>query len=115
MKKNLWAFCICMISILALSINLHWLAGLLSVFIVLSLVKLSPSRAFIIGFLSSFLSWAGFAYYQSLLNEHLLASQVGDLLGGLSSLVLTLITGFLGGLAGGLIGTCAALIFRQDL
>jgi hypothetical protein len=68
--------------------------------------------AFIAGFLAVGISWWGYAYYLDLSNGSLLSVRMGEILGGLSPLLLTLVTGLFGGLFGGL-GALTGALARQ--
>lgn len=75
------------------------LAGLLAM-----LIKLKPTTSFLAGFLGVALLWGGYATYLDVLNEGVLSSRIGEMFGGLNSVLLILATAIFGGLLGGLGG-----------
>lgn len=81
---------------------LPWWSIVILVSILAYLFNLAPGITFIAGFLGVFALWAGYAAYLNAGNEGILASRIGALFGGLSPLLLVLITGLIGGIFGGL-------------
>ncbi len=61
------------------------------------------------GFIAVFLLWGGMAFYLSNGNDGILAEKIGALLGGIPGIAVILITGFLGGLVGGLAALTGSL------
>lgn len=70
--------------------------------------------SFLIGFFSGALLWWGVTYYLTTVNLDILAARMGQLFGGLSPLGMTLLTGLIGGLLGGL-GAWSANLGRKML
>lgn len=81
-----------------------WWGIALAVMIVTYLLNKNYWTSFLVGFLAVFLLWGGFAFIKDVSNGSILSSQVGDLLQGLPSIALVLLTGVIGGLVGGLSG-----------
>lgn len=80
------------------------------------LVRSRPMLAFLQGLAAGFLLWGGLAFFHDQANDHLLSSQIGALFQGISPFVIVLITGVIGGLAGGfgaLTGATLRAIFQQ--
>jgi hypothetical protein len=71
-------------------------------FAVALLVHQKAGKSFLSGFLALFLLWGGLAYWIDIKNESILSAKISELLplGG-SSLLLIVITGFIGGLVAG--------------
>lgn len=71
-------------------------------FAVALLVHQKAAKAFFSGFLALFLLWGGLAYWIDFKNESILSAKISELLplGG-SSLLLIVMTGFIGGLVAG--------------
>jgi len=71
-------------------------------FLVSLLVHQKAGKAFLSGFLSLFLLWAGLAYWIDMKNEGILSAKIAALLplGG-SSILLIIVTGIIGGLVAG--------------
>lgn len=69
--------------------------------IICFLVRSQPMLAFFQGMAAGFLLWGGLAFFHDQANDHILSSQIGALFQGLSPLVIVLLTGLIGGLAGG--------------
>ncbi len=103
MKKNVLIL-LMVISALLIASWFHWLIGYFVLAVILGASALPPGRSALIGFIAAFLVWAGSALYLSVLNGHLLAEQVGSLLGGISPIPLCLLSGLIGGVGAGLIG-----------
>jgi hypothetical protein len=64
--------------------------------------KVGPMRALLGGLLGGALLWGGYAAVLNAQNDGLLSERIGLLLGGVSGLVLILLTAFIGGLFAGL-------------
>lgn len=96
-----------------LTVLLAFIAGILSFspwwgfaitsFLVAILVHQKGWKAFLSGFLGLFLLWAGLAWWIDAQNNSLLSSKIAAILplGG-NSVLLILVTGFVGGLVSGL-------------
>jgi len=70
--------------------------------LVAMLIHQKAWKAFFSGFLALFLLWGGLAFWIDMKNESILSSKIANILplGG-SSLLLILVTGFIGGLVAG--------------
>ncbi len=81
---------------------LPWWSLAIAAFIVAALVHQRAGKAFIGGFLGVFVLWAGLAWWIDMKNEGILSARIAELLklGG-NSLLLILVTAFIGGLVGG--------------
>lgn len=66
----------------------------------------TAGRAFAFGLLGGALLWGSYSSYLNWQNEGLMASRLGTALGGLSPLVMVLVTALLGGLYAGLGALC---------
>lgn len=82
---------------------LGWWSIAIAGFFVALLVHQRPWKAFLSGFIGVFLCWAGLASLINLKNDGILASKLASIfpLGG-SAILMLLVTGFIGGLVGGL-------------
>ncbi len=80
-----------------------WWGFALTSFLVAILVHQKGWKAFLSGFLGLFLLWAGLAWWVDMQNNSLLSSKIAAILplGG-NSVLLILVTGFVGGLVSGL-------------
>ncbi len=84
--------------------------------VVCFLLRARPVVAIVEGFLAGLLLWGGLAFFQDQANEHILSSQIGVLFNGLSSLMVVLVTGIIGGLVSSLgawTGASARVLFQQ--
>jgi hypothetical protein len=95
---------------LLLTILLSFIAGLylpwwgiaLASFVVALLVHQKAWKAFLSGFAGLLLLWGGLAEWIDLKNNSLLSARIAELFGiGNQSLLLVLLTGFIGGLVAG--------------
>lgn len=66
------------------------------------LFKVKIKHAFLMGFCAIFFLWFAQSFFIDMQNDSILSSKIGELFQGLSSLLLTGITGLLGGILGGL-------------
>ena len=91
-----------------------WWSLAIASFIVATLVHQRAGKAFLAGFAGIFLLWAGLCWWIDIKNEGILSSRIAELLklGG-SSLLLILVTGFIGGLVGGF-GAMAGSFLRSS-
>jgi hypothetical protein len=85
-----------------LQLFLPWWSMPLAAAVLAILFGLNPQKGFISGFLGAALLWGCYAAFTNLSNEGILASQMGQLFGGISGLLMVLVTTFFGGLFGGL-------------
>ena len=79
-----------------------WWSFAVVAFLVALLVHQKAGKSFLSGFLALFLLWGGLAYWIDIKNEGILSTKIASLLplGG-SSVLLILVTGFIGGLVAG--------------
>jgi hypothetical protein len=79
-----------------------WVIAIVA-FLVAILIHQNAGKALLSGFLGIFLLWGALALWINIKNEGILAAKIASLLplGG-SAIVLILVTGFIGGLVGGL-------------
>lgn len=80
-------------------------------FIVALLVRQSPGKSFIAGFLGIFLLWVILSWWIDMKNEHILSGRIASLLplGG-NSYLLILVTGIIGGLVAGFAALSAGFL-----
>lgn len=76
--------------------------------------KTNASESFWVGFLTAALLWGGYAAYLDKANEGILTTRIGNMLGGLSGIVLVILSGVIGGIFGGL-GALTGSLGRQLL
>ena len=79
-----------------------WWVFAVIAFLVSLLIHQKAGKAFLAGFLSLFLLWAGLAYWIDMKNEGILSAKIAALLplSG-SSVLLIIVTGIIGGLVAG--------------
>jgi hypothetical protein len=117
--KLFYQFILVLLLGLAAHLLLSWWWVLAPVAFLTGLVIYHPgsARVFLMGFLAGALLWWGMAFYLSSVNDHLLAGRMGQLFGDLPPLALSLITGLIGGLLGGMSILTANLgrgMFRKE-
>ena len=89
-----------------------WIA--VSGFLVITLIPLKPSAAFLSGFIALFILWISLSGWISYSNQHILAHRVSLLVLKIDSpLLLILTTGLIGGIVGGL-GALTASFLRNN-
>lgn len=82
---------------------LPWFSFVLMAFVVAIIIKQSPFKSFLSGFIALFLLWGVMAFAIDSKNNHILSHKVGTLLGiGENHILLIIITAFIGGLLSGL-------------
>lgn len=82
---------------------LPWWVIAIAGFVVALVIPQRPWRSFLAGFLALFLLWAGLSFIISSGNDHLLAHKISLLFIKTDNpILLILLTGFIGGLVGGL-------------
>lgn len=84
-------------------IYLPWWSIAVVAFVVAVLVHQKAGKAFLAGFLALFLLWGGLAWWIDQQNQHILSKRIAAVLplGG-SSLMLILVTAFIGALVAGM-------------
>lgn len=92
---------------------LPWWSVAIAAFAVALIINQAPGAAFISGFLGIALLWVAYASWINQLNESLLSERIASVLPlqG-SSILLILLTGITGGLAGGLSALSASFLGR---
>ena len=83
--------------------TLPWWCFAVSSFIIAISIHQTPGKSFLSGFIGLFLLWVSLAFLKDIVNEHILATKVAQILplGG-SYIAVLFLTGFLGGLVSGL-------------
>ena len=84
--------------------------------VVCFLLRARPLHAFIEGFLAGLLLWGGLAFFQDMVNDHILSAQIGVLFNGLSSTMVVVVTSVIGGLVASLgawTGATVRVLFQQ--
>lgn len=115
MNTNILNFIITLLLALAFSIFLPWWSVMLAAFVSAVLFSLKGWKVFFIPFIAVFLFWTGYAFLLSNDNNFTLAKKIAILLplDG-NPFLLILVTGIVGGLAGGIAGIfgkqCQALV-----
>ncbi|MFZ2782814.1 MAG: hypothetical protein WAZ36_00330 [Sediminibacterium sp.] len=91
--------------------TLPWWSFLVSSFVVATAIRQKPVLAFLSGFLGVFILWISLAYLKDIVNGHILATKVAEILplGG-SYIMLILVTGFVGGLVSGFAALTASFL-----
>ena len=90
-----------------------WSLGIVC-FIVAVLMKWSPGKSFLGGFIAIFLLWAGWSLWWDIPNHHILSAHMAVLFHLPNYMLFVLVTSILGGLVGGLSawsGTHTRLLF----
>ncbi|KAF0236994.1 MAG: hypothetical protein Q8K64_00410 [Sediminibacterium sp.] len=89
--------------------SIPWFSFALTSFIVAMAIHQKPGKSFLSGFLGVSLLWIVLAYLKDIVNEHILASKVAEILplGG-SYIAVILVTGLVGGLVSGLAAMTAS-------
>lgn len=80
---------------------LPWWGFAFTSFLVALAIGQKPAKAFIAGFIALFLFWGIYAFVIDYNNQHLLSQKVAQILHVGSSIVLIIITAFIGGLVSG--------------
>ncbi|HKK74872.1 MAG TPA: hypothetical protein VJ953_07370 [Saprospiraceae bacterium] len=101
MKFILHIFLIAGLSLLSAA-YLPWWGACIIAFVVSFVLQQKEGTSFLAGFIGLLLCWGISALMINITNESILASKMGELLGGLSAGLLVLITAVLGGLLGGM-------------
>lgn len=110
MKPFLIFLIIALLSYLA-GIWYPWWSVAVVAFAVVLIVPLRPAGAFVIGFLAVFALWASLAFYQGLMNDHILDTRIAQLIvHQRSPLVMVLVTGLTGGLVAAFAALAAACL-----
>ena len=95
------------------TIVLPWWVGSLVAFVVIFLMRLTPSHGFLIGLLGVGLAWCVLAIRADIQNGHILSTRIGELFMGITPLGIVVVTALIGGLSGGLGGLTGGLVRRQ--
>ena len=79
-----------------------WWSFAVTSLVVALAIHQKPWKAFLAGFLGLFLLWGSYAFFLDNANGHLLSLKISQLLNmGKSSIILILLTAFIGGLVSG--------------
>jgi hypothetical protein len=91
--------------------SLPWWCFVISSFVVSAAIQQNAGRSFLSGFLGVFLLWIAMAYLKDVVNGHLLAAKVAQILplGG-SYIAVIFVTGIVGGLVSGFAALTASFI-----
>lgn len=107
---------IILIALLAFVSGLYlpWWSIAPAAFVISLIFRQSPGKSFLAGFLGLFLLWAGLALFIDIPNQHILSKKIAEVLplGG-SSTLLILVTGLVGGLAGGFAALTASYLNKK--
>jgi len=101
MKFIIGIIAVALLSFLAQQVFPWWIIVAITL-LVGGFLGMSSGKSFLFGFLGIALMWGIHAFLINQANDGLLASKIGELLGGLSSGLVVLISAALGGLIGGL-------------
>ena len=90
---------------------LPWWGIAIAAFLVALLIPLGGGRAFVAGFAGIFILWAVLAWWIDMKNQGILSAKIAELfpLGG-SSILLILVTAFVGALVGGFAAMTAGFL-----
>lgn len=93
------------------SLYFPWWSIAIASLLVAALVHQKAGKAFIAGFLGVFILWGGLAWWINMKNEGILAAKIASVLplGG-STIILILVTGFIGGLVAGFAAMSASYL-----
>ncbi|HTJ14517.1 MAG TPA: hypothetical protein VL547_20905 [Dinghuibacter sp.] len=98
---------------LAAGIWLPFWSVALVAFAVSALIPQAPGLSLICGFLAVFLTWAGLAFFLDHANHHLLGNRISQLFFKAESpLLLVALTGFVGGVIGGLSALSGSFVHK---
>lgn len=89
-----------------------WSIGVVC-FVVSYLLKLPSGKAFVSGILAIFLLWIGKAILIDQANDHILLHKIGVLFSHAPNALLIFITGFIGGLVGGMAAWSASFLNKK--
>jgi len=110
-----WITSLLLIALLSLAAELYlpfWSVALIS-FGVVAAIPQTSWKAFLCGFAALFLLWSCLAFYMDAQNNQILSSRVSLLFLKIKSpILLVLVTGFLGGIVGGM-GALSASFLRS--
>lgn len=113
MKFVITIVCIAVFSFLA-GLYLPWWSVAVVAFLVSLIVHQKPALSFIAGFLGVLVVWMVLAALINSSNAGMLAAKIGTLMGvGDSAAIMILVTGFVGGLVGGLAALTASFLRRE--
>jgi len=110
MKRFVIFLVIAILAYVAGSLYPWWSVAVVG-FVVILIMPLRPPAAFVIGFLAVFVLWGSLAFYKGIMNDHILDTRISVLfLQRQSPLVITVVTGVLGGLVTGMAAMTAAFL-----
>jgi hypothetical protein len=112
MKNILAIILMALLSYFTQSFFPWWSIGVVC-FVVSYLLKLPSGKAFMSGFLAIFLLWIGKAILIDQANDHILLNKIGVLFSHAPNALLIFITGFIGGLVGGMAAWSASFLNKK--
>ena len=112
--KAFFTFAVWLLLILGISTTISWALGLLCAFLIVPFIKCSCRTAIAMGFGTTFIAWAGLAYFIDMLNDHQLTKMIAQLLTVHSPVLLIALTGCIGGIGGALSAWVASAIFSTN-
>jgi len=92
---------------------LPWWSLAVVAFLIAVLLKLSPGKAFVSGFLGIALLWGVWALYRDMPNQHILADRLAGVFGLQGHALFILVTAIVGGLVGGMASWSGSLMRRS--
>ncbi len=95
--------------VIGLFTTLPWWCFAVSSFVISISIHQAPFKSFLSGFVGLFLLWISLAFLKDIVNSHILATKVAQILplGG-SYIAVMFLTGFIGGLISGLAALTAS-------
>ena len=98
----------------ATCLYLPWWSIAIVCFVVAALIQQHPGMAFLCGFISLFILWAGLSYWISVNNDHILAHKISVvLLKKDDPNLLILLTGLIGAVIGGFASLTGSLLRKR--
>ena len=98
----------------ATCLYLPWWSIAIVCFVVAALIQQHPGMAFLCGFISLFILWAGLSYWISVNNDHILAHKISVvILKKDDPNLLILLTGLIGAVIGGLASLTGSLLRKR--
>jgi hypothetical protein len=94
------------------SVYLPWWILVVVAFVITAFLALSPWKGFVAGFLGVFTAWAITAGWIDVQNSSILSQRIGSLFGNIPPIMLIIVTGFLGGILGGVSGLSGCTISK---
>jgi hypothetical protein len=89
-----------LITVLLMRVLPWWCCGVVA-FLVCMIFRLRPGQAFLAGLVGVGLAWGSVAGWIDVHNNGVLSTRIGQLFGGISSMLVVILTGMIGGIVGG--------------